>query len=95
MEQIWSLTSPEAGPGDWIAVAHDPPFEYPFKIVSATMFFLDVSCCTGGSCTEAMCLAGADWERRVIARQNLAVDSAHGEGSGLTGKLLIRSMLAR
>lgn len=82
MEQVWSLTSPQAGPSDWIAVAYNPALEYPFRIVSATMYYLDTSCCSGGSCSDAMCLAGADWEKRVIARQNLPVDSA-----GLTPNL--------
>lgn len=83
MEQMWSLTSPNAGPGDWVAVGYLPPIEFPFRIVSATMNYLDTFCCSGSSCSDALCTGGADWERRIIARQNLAVDSA-----GLTPDLL-------
>ena len=76
LEQMWSLTSPNAGPADWIGAAYTPPYEFPFRVVSATMFYLDVSCCSGGSCSAGLCLSGADWERRVIAAADLAVDSA-------------------
>jgi hypothetical protein len=76
MEQMWSLTAPNAGPDDWIGAAYDPPFEHPFRVASATMFYLDDSCCTGSVCTSGQCLSGADWEMRVIASADLGVDSA-------------------
>jgi hypothetical protein len=76
MEQMWSLTSPNAGPGDWVAVGYVPPIEFPFRVVSATMNYLDTFCCSGSTCSNALCTGGADWEQRIIARQNLAVDSA-------------------
>ena len=52
MEQLWSLTSPNAGPGDWVGVAYTPPFEHPFRVVSATMHYVDTFCCTGGICSD-------------------------------------------
>lgn len=77
MEQLWSLTSPNAGPGDWIGVAYTPPFEHPFRVVSASMFYLDSYCCdTFGDCSDSLCVGGDDWEERVITHANLAVDSA-------------------
>jgi MYXO-CTERM domain-containing protein len=83
MERMWSLTSPSAGPNDWIAVGYEPPIPFPFRIVRATMYYLDTYCCSGGSCSNAMCTGGADWDRFVIARDNLAVDPA-----GLTPNVL-------
>lgn len=76
MDQLWSLTSPNAGPGDWVAVGYTPPIEFPFRVVNASMHYLDRFCCSGSSCSTVFCVGGADFDRRVIARQNLAVDSA-------------------
>lgn len=76
MESMWSLTSPNAGPGDWVGVSYAPPIPFPFRIVSASMFYLDTYCCSGNTCSDALCVGGADWERMIIAQQNLAVDPA-------------------
>lgn len=76
MEQMWSLTSPNAGPGDWVGAAYDPPLEFPFRVVSASMYYLDSYCCSGNTCSDALCVAGADWDRRIIAPANLTVDPA-------------------
>ncbi|MCK6550923.1 hypothetical protein L6R52_34110, partial [Myxococcota bacterium] len=78
MESLWSLTSPEAGPHDWVAVGYVPPIEHPFRVVSASMFYLDQSCCVGSACSNASCQfpTAADWDRRVITRANLTVDAA-------------------
>ncbi|MFO0724530.1 MAG: hypothetical protein U1E65_12145 [Myxococcota bacterium] len=77
METMWSLTAPNAGPGDWVGVAYSPPIEFPFRVVSASMFYLDTACCVGNSCTDAQCGGNfVDWDRFVIARDNLSVDPA-------------------
>jgi MYXO-CTERM domain-containing protein len=74
---MWRLTSPNAGPGDWVGVGYTPPYEYPFRVVSAQMYFLDSSCCLNTSCFDFLCSAGQiDWQRLVIARENTSVDSA-------------------
>ena len=75
MEALWRLTSPNAGPGDWIGTTYDPPFEYPFRVVSATMFYLDSFCCTGSICGDP-CSDFVDWDRMIIGRENIAIDSA-------------------
>lgn len=84
METMWSLTAPSAGPGDWVGVAYDPPIEFPFRVVSASLSYLDTACCVGSSCTDAQCGGNfVDWDRMVIARDNRAVDAA-----GLTPDVL-------
>lgn len=75
-DTLWSLTSPDAGPGDWVGVGYVPPIEFPFRITGATMYFTDTYCCSGGTCSSATCPDFADWDRAVIARENLAVDPA-------------------
>ena len=77
METMWSLTAPSAGPADWVGVAYDPPIEFPFRVVSASLNYLDTACCVGSSCTDAQCGGNfVDWDRMVIARDNRAVDAA-------------------
>lgn len=75
-DTLWSLTSPDAGPGDWVGVGYTPPIEFPFRVTGATMYFTDTYCCTGGTCSSATCPDFADWDRAVIARDNLTVDPA-------------------
>lgn len=75
-DSMWSLTAPDAGPGDWVGVAYTPPIEFPFRITSASMFFVDSFCCSGSTCSNAGCPDVADWDRAVIARDNPAVDPA-------------------
>ena len=75
MEEVWRLTSPNAGPADWVAVGYDPPFPYPFTVVSAVMHFLDDRCCFAGVCGEP-CANNLDWTRILIAHDNLVVDAA-------------------
>ncbi|MBI4817386.1 MAG: hypothetical protein HY791_14085 [Deltaproteobacteria bacterium] len=83
MEEMWSLTSPQAGPADWIGVAYTSPYEYPFRVVRASMFYLDTACCSGSVCFQICGDAGIpDFERAVIASENLVVDP-----SGLTPEL--------
>lgn len=75
-EGMWSLTSPQAGPGDWIGVAYDAPFEFPFRVTRATMYFLDEFCCPLATCNQACGDATLnDWEARAITPANLAVDA--------------------
>lgn len=84
METMWSLTAPSAGPADWVGVAYDPPIEFPFRVVSASLNYLDTACCVGSSCTDAQCGGNfVDWDRMVIARDNRLVDAA-----GLTPDVL-------
>jgi hypothetical protein len=75
-ESMWALTSPTAGPNDWVGVAYTPPLEHPFRVVSATMFGLDTACCQGATCSDTLCGNFVDWDRWVIASANLAVDPA-------------------
>src|SRR5687768_9666186 len=74
-EQRWSLTAPNAGPGDWIGIAYTAPFEYPFRVVSATMYYHDEWCCqSGGACNLSCADSGlSDWERMIIAHENRLV----------------------
>ncbi len=78
MDNLWSLTSPNAGPGDWVGVGYAPPFEHPFRVISGTMFYLDTFCCdTLGVCACTPTTDGFnDWNRRIIAPADLAIDPA-------------------
>ncbi|MBK6683948.1 MAG: hypothetical protein IPG45_05695 [Deltaproteobacteria bacterium] len=93
MENLWSLTAPTAGPGDWIGAAYDPPLEFPFRVVSGTMYFLDTFCCAGNTCLDTFCTTGADWDRRLIAPANLAVDPA-GLTPDLTAPIALQTGVA-
>lgn len=84
LSQAWSLTSPNAGPNDWLGVAYLPPLEFPFRVVSATMHYIDTFCCqTLAPACDATCGVFDDWERRVITGPDLLADPA-----GLTPDLL-------
>lgn len=72
-ETMWSLTSPNAGPGDWIGTAYDSPYEFPFAVTSARMYFLDEFCCPNATCNTT-CGAFEDWDLRLIAPANTAID---------------------
>ncbi len=77
LSQGWSLTSPNAGPNDWIGVAYLPPLEFPFRVVSATMHYIDTFCCqTLAPACDATCNVFNDWERRVITGADFAADAA-------------------
>ncbi|MBI2375585.1 MAG: hypothetical protein HYV07_16440 [Deltaproteobacteria bacterium] len=84
MESMWSLTAPAAGPADWIGVTYASPYEHPFRVVRAAMFYLDTFCCVGSVCSQSCGDAGIpDFEESVITGANLVVDP-----SGLTPDLL-------
>lgn len=73
-DSMWSLTAPNAGDGDWIGVAYTPPYEFPFAVTSATMYYVDEFCCQTQPCNTT-CTASPDWDARVIAPANLTVDA--------------------
>lgn len=77
LSSAWSLTSPNAGPNDWVGVAYAPPLEHPFRVVSASMFYIDTFCCqTNAPLCDATCGLFDDWARRVITGADLATDAA-------------------
>jgi MYXO-CTERM domain-containing protein len=92
-ESMWALTSPDAGPDDWVGVAYAPPLEYPFRVVSATMFGLDTACCQGSTCSDTLCGNFVDWDRWIIGSANLAVDPA-GLTPNVTTPIAVQSNVA-